>query len=105
MNILPKFTYLFQCIPVFIAKSFFQKLNSVISSFIWNNKAPRIARSILQHPKCLGGMAAPDFLAYYWASNIRPIVHWLYEDPGADAPSWCALESLSCLPSSLPALA
>ena len=29
MNILPKFTYLFQCIPVFIAKSFFQKLNSV----------------------------------------------------------------------------
>ena len=49
-------------------------------------------------------MAAPDFLAYYWAVNIRAIVHWLYEDPGADAPSWYTLESSSCLTSSLSAL-
>lgn len=104
MNILPKFMYLFQCIPVFIPKSFFCKLNSVISSFVWDSKAPRIARSILQHPKCLGGIAAPDFVAYYWASNIRPIVHWLYEDPGADEPSWYVLEFLSRLASSLSAM-
>lgn len=104
MNILPKFTYLFQCIPVFIPNSFFHKLNSIISSFLWNHKSPHLARSVLQHPKCFGGMAAPDFQAYYWASNIRAIVHWLYEDPGADAPSWYVLEALSHQPSSLPAL-
>ena len=71
-NIIPICTYLFQCIPVFIPKSFFYKLNSIISCFVLNNKAPHIAKSILQHPKCLGGMAAPDCLAYYWASIRWP---------------------------------
>lgn len=104
MNILPKFTYLFQCIPIFIPKSIFHTLDTILFSFIWNCKAPKIARNIPQHPKCLEGMAAPDFLAYYWASNIRPIMHWLYEDPGADAPSWYTLKSSSCRLSSLPAL-
>lgn len=104
MNILPKFTYLFQNIPVFIPKSFFHRLDGMISSFIWGGKPPRIPKNILQRPKCLGGLAAPNFLAYYWASNIRIVVHWLYEDPGADAPSWYILESLSCQPSSLPVL-
>lgn len=49
-------------------------------------------------------MSLPNFQLYYWAANIRPIIHWLYEDPGADAPSWCALEERSCSPSSLAAL-
>lgn len=49
-------------------------------------------------------MALPNFQLYYWAANIRPILHWLYEDAGADAPSWCNLEARSCAPSSLSAL-
>lgn len=69
MNILPKFTYLFQFIPIFIPKSFLNRFDNIMSSFIWNNKLARITKNILQHPKCLGGMAAPNFLAYYWASN------------------------------------
>lgn len=104
MNVLPKFTYLFQCIPVFIPNSFFRKLDSALGSFIWNGKPARIRKSLLQRPKSLGGMSLPNFQCYYWASNIRPILHWLYEDPGADALSWIAIESASCLPSSLAAL-
>ncbi len=38
MNVLPKFLYIFQCLPVFIPKSFFQKIDSAISSFIWAGK-------------------------------------------------------------------
>lgn len=38
MNVLPKFLYLFQCIPVFIPKRFFHSLDSTISQFIWNGK-------------------------------------------------------------------
>lgn len=49
-------------------------------------------------------MAAPNFQYYYWTANVRVIVHWLYEHPGADAPSWLQLETLSCRPSSLSAL-
>lgn len=104
MNVLPKFSYLFQCLPVYIPMSFFKRLDSLISSFIWNNKSPRLSRAYLQRPKVFGGMALPNFQLYYWAANIRPILHWLYEDPGADAPSWYTLEAKSCAPSSLSAL-
>lgn len=104
MSILPKFTYLFQNIPVFIPKSFFRKLDSILSSFIWNHKTARARKSLLTQPKRLGGMSLPDFQLYYWACNIRPMLHWLYEDPGADALSWQYIESQSCKPSSLAAL-
>lgn len=48
MNILPKFLYIFQCLSFFLTKSFFTKLNDQISSFIWNNKTPRIKRSVFR---------------------------------------------------------
>ena len=83
--------------------SFFKRLDTLISSFIWNNKILCLSRAYLQRPKVLG-MALPDFQLYYCAANIRSIVHWLYEDPGADAPSWCTLEARSCAPSTLSAL-
>lgn len=34
MNVLPKFLFLFQCIPIWIAKAFFSKLDSLMSYFI-----------------------------------------------------------------------
>lgn len=46
MSILPKFTYLFQNIPVFIPKSFFRKFDSILSSFIWNYKTARAKKKI-----------------------------------------------------------
>ena len=42
MNILPKLSYLFQCIPVFLPQSFFHKLDKSITQFIWNRKVPRL---------------------------------------------------------------
>lgn len=91
------FRYLFPAL-------FFDRLNSALISFIWNGKPARMSRSLLERPKPFGGMSLPNFQCYYWASNIRPILHWLYEDPGADALSWLMIESNSCLPSSLAAL-
>ncbi len=44
----------------------------------------RMSKSVLRHPKSLGGRSLPYFQFYYWASIIRTILHWLYEDPGAD---------------------
>ena len=34
-NILPRL-YLFQCIPLFLPQSFFHKLDSLISEFVWS---------------------------------------------------------------------
>lgn len=51
MIVLPKFLYLFQNIHILIKKSFFNLLETSISSFIWNGKPPKIKRSVLQRPK------------------------------------------------------
>lgn len=77
MNILPKFLYIFQCLPIFLTKSFFTKLNNQISSFIWNKKPPRIKRSVLQRPRSMGGMALPNFLYYYWLTFEYCYTGWI----------------------------
>lgn len=93
MNIFPKFLYLFQCLPIFLTKSFFKNLNSQISSFIWNKKPPRRKQSVLQRPRSAGGLALPNFLFYYWASNIKAMLYWVQVDD--DLPSWATLEKFS----------
>lgn len=104
MNILPKFSFLFQCIPIFIPKSFFKKHEGVISAFIWNNRTQRICNVFLQRPKGLGGMALPNLNYYYWATNLRILHYWLRADSSHNAPAWLRLEAASCSPCSLAAL-
>lgn len=104
MNILPKFLYLFQCVPYFIPKAFFKQLDSIISSFIWNNKLPRIRKLFLQRQKLRGGMALPNFQIYYWAANIKSLLYWLQDSPTSDIPAWLQIESSSCTCISLSAL-
>ena len=100
MNILPKFLFLFQCIPLYITKKFFTKLDSLISQFIWNRKNPRIKKAYLQRPKELGGMGLPRFRFYYWSCNIRAISFWC-NVRGVD---WAEMENQSCHLTSLQAL-
>ena len=104
MNILPKFLFLFQCIPYFLTKAFFTKLDSLISSFIWNNKTPRIRKLFLQRPKIHGGMALPNFQMYYWAANIKSLLYWRWDTSSRDLPGWLQIESSYCSPVSLSAL-
>jgi len=51
MTIMPRFLFLFQAIPVFIPKSFFEDLNKCISTFIWNRKVTRIRKEYLERQK------------------------------------------------------
>uniref|UniRef100_A0AAY4AXS2 Reverse transcriptase domain-containing protein n=1 Tax=Denticeps clupeoides TaxID=299321 RepID=A0AAY4AXS2_9TELE len=97
MNILPRFSYLFQCIPIFLPQSFFQKVDSVISEFIWNKKVPRLRKQYLQRPRKLGGLALPHFRFYYWASNIRILKYWLQSKPSDAQINWLAIEANSPL--------
>ena len=47
-------------------------------------------------------MALPNFLYYYWAANMQPILHWMRADD--NSPAWCLMESSSCAPACLSAL-
>ncbi len=104
MNILPRLSYLFQCIPLFLPLSFFCKLDSLISEFIWNKKVPRLRKQYLQRPKPLGGLALPNLRFYYWATNIRIFKYWLQYEPFDPPPAWLVFEASSAKPVSLKAL-
>lgn len=92
MNILPKFMFLFQCIPIWITKAFFNKLDSLVIYFIWNRKPPRIKEKYLQRPPGQGEMEVPCFRRYYLSCNIRLMRFWV----SAHGVDWCRMEADRC---------
>lgn len=101
MTVLPRFLYLFQCLPIFLSKAFFKRLDKLISSFIWDGKTPRIRKEFLQKHRSDGGLALPNFLYYYWAAQVQKIVYWMHPSGTTD---WCETESKSCTATSLQAI-
>lgn len=105
MVVLPRFFYIFQSIPVCIPQSYFKKLDSIISSFVWSCKVPRISKKHLIKHKTCGGLVLPNFRLYYLAANLN--IFWCRCTPGVDLqgrPLWLTIEHLSCKQTSLPAL-
>ena len=96
MMFLPQLLYLFQCLPVFLPKSFFKRLDSIILPFIWEYKKHRIKKNHLCKPKQVGGLALPDFCLYYWSSNVKAILDWLNNT--AEPPRWLQWEQERCRP-------
>lgn len=81
---LPKFLFKFQTIPIIPPKSFFKEVNSIISSFIWSNKACRLKRKLLQYPRTEGCLNLPNLELYYTATQlfyIDRIINNTNEDP------------------------
>uniref|UniRef100_A0AAR2J8F3 Reverse transcriptase domain-containing protein n=1 Tax=Pygocentrus nattereri TaxID=42514 RepID=A0AAR2J8F3_PYGNA len=101
---LPRFFYPFQNIPIFIPKSFFESLDSIMP-FIWGFKTHRISK--IHKPRSLGGLGLPCFLHYYWVANARALAYWQYgykEGISLDLPPWLAVEKDLIVDSSLLAL-
>lgn len=100
MNVLPRFLYLFQCLPVFLPKSYFSNVDKLFSSFIWGNGVPRIKRALLRRDRSVGGLGLPNLRNYYWAANIQKMSLWVQQP----TLNWCEIEASSCTSTSLPAL-
>lgn len=55
MVLAPKVCYKMQMLPIPLPQMYLKKLTGLISGFVWNNKKPRIAHTVLSREKTQGG--------------------------------------------------
>lgn len=95
MDILPRLNFLSSMLPLAPPKDFWKKMHSLVSSFIWGGKRPRVKITTLQRNRLKGGLSVPNFELYSWAFTLRPVSVWL--DGNADV-SWREIEKDLALP-------
>jgi hypothetical protein len=77
MNILPKFLFLFQMIPILKKDDSLEEWQRGINKFVWAGKKPRVKLKIIQDERERGGLKMPNLKLYYDAVALSAISYWL----------------------------
>ncbi len=85
MNTLPRVNFLSAMIPLPPLLKWWKRLDSLICTFLWNGKQPKLKLSTLQHTKMEGGLSLPNFELYHKAFQLRAVKTWF--DPMISTPS------------------
>lgn len=93
MTILPRLLFMFQSLPVEVPTSTFKTINKWISTFMWQNKIPRVKFKRLQTSKDKGGLNLPNLRKYYEAAQLRSMVAWISWDIDT---IWVGIEQNDC---------
>uniref|UniRef100_A0A8C5QKU6 Reverse transcriptase domain-containing protein n=1 Tax=Leptobrachium leishanense TaxID=445787 RepID=A0A8C5QKU6_9ANUR len=79
MNVQPRLLYLMQTIPIDLPKAFFTSLRSMVATYIWRGKRPRLSYEVLTRSRAMGGLALPNFSLYHQACHLQRVVEWSRE--------------------------